>query len=243
MPAEDLKKQEKRKKAIANLKMELRKIVKGISEFKRVFLFYLIVLVTCVIVFGILQAYPNLENTLSASRVNPLGIITSIFTHSNLSHLVLNMGGLFQFIFLFAFCNSTFVIQTKRKMEIFLICSVIVIAVISNILWIVFSSSGVIGASGIVYAVEGDILAFSLINGLHILDLSKLRAQKISTQYMVFMNIIVSIVILIQVFLNVNVFLGVGQGINIFAHGVSFLLGLFASFIWCSVIEKISILN
>jgi membrane associated rhomboid family serine protease len=180
---------EKRAKAIANLKVELFKIVKGTLEFKRTFLVYFAVLLTCVIVFGISQVYPNIENTLSASRATPWGIITSIFVHTNFWHLALNMGSLFAFMFLFAFCNSTFALKTKRRIEDFFLVSVFVFAVISNILWIAFTSNGSIGASGLVYAVEGVLIGFSLVSGLQLLNFSRFKAQNISTKYVVFINI------------------------------------------------------
>ena len=235
--------QEKRTKAISNLKIELSKIIKGTFEFKRILLTYSAVLIASVIVFVISQFNSNIDTILSASRATPWGIITSIFAHSSISHLALNMGSLFLFIFLFAFCNSTFPLQTKRRIENFFLVSVFVFAVISNILWIWVFNSGSIGASGLVYAVEGVLVGFSLVNGLQVLNFSKFRAQSISIRYVVFMNIVVSFAVIAQVFLSTDVFLGVEQGVNIIAHGVSFILGFFFSYIWYYVIAKISILT
>ncbi len=240
---EKLSKQEKRAKAIANLKMEFCKIIKGIFEFKKAFLFYFIVLLISVIIFGISQFYSNLENILSASRATQWGIITSIFVHSNLAHLAFNMGSLFAFIFFFAFCNSTFSLQIKRRIENFFLVSVFVFAVTSNILWIALASKGTIGASGLVYAVEGDLIGFSLVNSLQLHSLSKFKVLNITTRLVVFMNIVVCFAVIAEVFLNTDIFLGVGQGVNIISHGLSFLLGLFISFIWCYAIAKVSILN
>jgi membrane associated rhomboid family serine protease len=112
---------EKKERAIANMKVAVSTSAKGVLEFRRVFLGYALVLLTSVIVFGVLQVYPNIENSLSAFRSTPWGIITSIFTHSNLSHLALNMGSLFLFMLLFAFCNSTFNLQSKKRVEVFFI--------------------------------------------------------------------------------------------------------------------------
>jgi membrane associated rhomboid family serine protease len=238
MSAEDLKKQKKRNQARFNLK-----VIKGFSEFKRIFLTYLIVLIVSVTIFWVSHFYSNINNILSASRATPWGIITSIFAHSSISHLTFNMGSLFLFIFLFTFCNSTFCLQTKRKIENFFLGSIFVSAIISNVLWIILASNGSVGASGLVYAVEGVLLGFSLINSLQIRNFSRFRVQSISTKCLVFFNILVGFVIIFQIFLSPDGFLNVGQGVNTIAHGVSFLLGLFASFIWYSAIEKISILN
>jgi membrane associated rhomboid family serine protease len=225
------------------MKIELSKIVKGILEFKRVFFVYSLVLLTSVIIFGVSQVYPNIENTLSASRSTPWGIITSIFAHINISHLALNMGGLFLFMFLFAFCNSTFILKSKRRVEIFFLVSVFVFAVISNVLWIALTPNPSIGASGLVYAVESSLAGFSFANGLQLLYFSKFKAQSVSTMYIVFMNIVVFSVMLIQIVQSPDIFLNVGQGVNIIAHGISFLLGFLISPLWYYVIGKISILN
>jgi membrane associated rhomboid family serine protease len=243
MSEKDLAKLEKRKNAIANLKIELLKIVKGISEFKRIFSVCFFVLFTSVIVFGISQYYSIIDVILSASRATPWGIFTSIFVHSSTSHLALNMASLFLFMFLFAFCNSTFPSYTKRRIENFFLVSIFVFAVISNVLWIILTSNGSVGASGLVYAVEGVLIGFSIINSLQILNFSKFRIQNISTKYVVFINIVIGSAVIAQILLSPDSFLNVGQGVNTIAHGVSFLLGLFASFIWYFAIKKISILN
>jgi membrane associated rhomboid family serine protease len=243
MSTEDLKKQEKRKKAIPNLKIELSKIVKGITEFKRIFLTYILVLIVSVIVFGLSQFFSNVNEILSASRATSWGIITSIFAHTNISHLALDMGSLFLFIVLFTLCNSTFLLRTKKKIETFFLASVFIFAIISNILWIFFASKGTIGASGLVYAVEGVLIGFSLVNSLQILNFSKFRVQSLSTKYVVFINIVVGFGVIAQILLSPDGFLNVGQGVNTIAHTVSFQLGFFASFIWYSAIENISILN
>jgi membrane associated rhomboid family serine protease len=238
-----MSRKEKRAKAITDLKTELSKIGKGILNFKRVFLVYLLILIISVIIFSLSQSYPNIEKILSASRLTPWGIITSIFVHSSFSHLVLNMGSLFAFIFLFALCNSIFDFKVKRKIENFFLVSVFVFAVVSNILWIAFSLGGSIGASGLVYAVEGYLIGFSLGTSLKVLNYSKFKIQSLSTKYVILINIIISIFVIIQIFLDTQSFLGVGQGINIFEHGVSFLLGLFVSFFWFYIIKRFAFLN
>jgi hypothetical protein len=46
-----------------------------------------------------------------------------------------------------------------------------------------------------------------------------------------------------QIFLNPAIFLSVGQGVNIIAHGVSFLLCFLVSFAWYRLFGKVSILD
>lgn len=126
---------EKQRK-IAELKTASSIIGKGVLDFKRVFLTYAFILLINGIIYLLLQVYPNLENSLAASKLTPWGIITSIFTHSNLSHFASNMVGLFLFMFLFAFCNSTFHLNIKRRIERFFLVSAFLFAIFSNILWV-----------------------------------------------------------------------------------------------------------
>lgn len=234
--------QEIEKRSKNYLQIELNRIIQGTCEFRSLFIAYAIILLICVIIFIVSQYGTTISDLLSASRTTPWGIFTSIFTHSDPSHLAFNMGSLILFLLLFAFCNSTFDLEKKRRMVQFLLVSALIFAVISNILWIALETKGAIGASGFVYAVEGILLGFALFSSLQLCNLSKLREQRISTKIVLFLNIIISFVIVLQVLLSTDIFLAVGQGINSFVHGVSFLLGMFGSAIWC-YFEKLSILE
>jgi membrane associated rhomboid family serine protease len=218
-------------------------VTRGILDFKRIFLIYISVLLTSGIVYAVSQVYPNINSMLSASRSTPWGIITSIFAHSDLSHLAFNMGSLFLLMLLFTFCNSTFHFNSKKRIEMFFLVSIFMFAIISNILWIVFRPDSSIGASGLVYAVEGILVGFSFANGIQVCNFSKFKNQRIPTALIVLTNIAVFAVLFAQILLNPNIFLSVGQGINLIAHGVSFLLGLFASVPWYYLIGKLSILD
>jgi hypothetical protein len=89
--------------------------------------------------------------------------------------------------------------ENKRKIESFFLASSFGSAMISNILWLLATSKSSVGASGLVYATEGSLLGFSLVNGLQLLYFSKLRAQKLSTIFVVMMNLLVSLLIVYQV--------------------------------------------
>jgi membrane associated rhomboid family serine protease len=230
-------------KFFVNMKIMVSTVTSGILDFKRIFLTYISVLLTSGIVYAVSQVYPNIGSMLSASRSTPWGIITSIFAHSDLSHLAFNMGSLFLLMLLFAFCNSTFHLHNKKRIELFFLVSIFVFAIISNILWIIFRPNPSIGASGLVYAVEGTLVGFSFANGIQVCNLSKFKNQRISTATIVLMNIVVFAILFAQILLNVDSFLSVGQGVNIIAHGASFLLGFFVSVPWYYLIGKLSILD
>jgi hypothetical protein len=57
------------------------------------------------------------------------------------------------------------------------------------------------------------------------------------------MNILVFAVLFAQILLQSNIFFSVGKGVNIIAHEVSFLLGLFVSLPWYFLFGKLSILE
>jgi membrane associated rhomboid family serine protease len=232
-----------KEKAKALTKKEFSRIVRGLFEYKRIFLVYFVVLILSITISISTQAFPRLESVLSASRETPWGVITSLFSHSSIPHIALNMGSLLLFFLLFAFCNSTFLSDEKKKIEKYLLFSIFLIAIISNIAWVVLTSNLTVGASGLVYAVQGSLAGFALINGLQLFPLSRLKFQSLATLSIIIVNILVFTVSFLQILLDTGGFLSVGQGVNIIAHGLSFILGLFGSVIWYHFVGKISLLD
>lgn len=226
-----------------NMRTMTTDIVKGIIAFRRIFLAYVTVLSVCGLVYVVFSIYPNINSVLVDSRSTPWGVVTSIFTHSSLDNIILNMTTLFVIVLLFTFCNSTMSSENKRKIEMFFLVSSFGSAIVSNVLWLIVTSNSSVGASGLVYATAGNLLAFSLANGLQLLHFNKLKAQKPSTVFVVIMNLVISLFILYQIFSEPANFLSVGPGVNIIAHGVSFLLCFFASFLWSSFFGKASLLE
>lgn len=218
-------------------------IGKGILEFKRVFMIYSLILLTCLVIFLVSEIYPRVEAMLSDSRSTPWGIVTSIFTHSSLTNLLLNMVGLFFFMFLFAFCFSTLTNENKKKIEFYFLASIFVFAMISNILWIIVTPESSVGASGLVYAVEGTVAGFSLANSFQLAYFSKLKTQRFPNVFMLFVNVAIFFTFFYLLWRNPSMFLSVGVGVNVIAHGVSFLLGFFTSLPWYYFIGKISLLG
>jgi membrane associated rhomboid family serine protease len=229
-------------KVVANMKKMLYTIVKGTLAFKRVFLGYILVLIISGSVYFVSSVYPSLNTILAASRSTPWGIVTSIFAHSSLSHFGSNMSSLFIFVLMFTFSNSTYSLQNKKKVERFTLFSIFMFAIISNVLWVILTPRPSVGASGLVYAIMGVVTGFSLFNGLQILNFPKLKTQETVTIVVISMNLFLSFFLVAQVFQDTQLFLNVGEEVNVIAHGVSYLLGLFAVFPYC-LIRKVSILN
>jgi len=229
-------------KVFANMKRMLVIIVKGMLAFKKILLVYLLVLLLSGSVYIASTVYPDVNMSLAASRNTPWGIVTSIFAHSSLSHFGLNMGGLFIFALLFVFSNSTYSVQNKKRVERLTLFSVFVFAIISNVLWVILTPNPSVGASGLLYAVIGIVTGFSLFNGLQIVNFSKFKTQEAATVCVILINMLLSILLMAQVFQDPQLFLNIGAGVNVIAHGVSYLLGLFVVFPYC-LIAKISIMD
>jgi membrane associated rhomboid family serine protease len=187
------------------------------------------------------SVYPPINSILAASRATPWGVVTSIFVHLSLTHLASNMIGLFVYTLLFAFCNSSLTPENKRKIEPFFLICVFGSAIAANICWVCLTPARSLGASGIVYAVQGVLLGFSLINGLSILDWKRFKIQKKSTQFIILINIVVIILFLSQILLSPRIFLSVAVGVNILVHFVSFYLSLAITIVWNRYIKKISV--
>jgi membrane associated rhomboid family serine protease len=215
---------------------------KGLLGFMRVYIFLFAAIAVSGLVYAISLPYPSLTVFLSASANTPWGIVTSIFTHSSFDHYANNMYGLTVLIAIFVFANCSLLGQKKVKVENFLIVTALIAAVSANVLWISVKSSPSVGASGLLYAVNGIVLGFALYNGLQFLDLKRFKTQRVLVMTMVFVNTILAAALLAQVLLNPELFLNVGAGVNVIAHGVSFLIGMFAAFFWC-LIKKVSLLE
>lgn len=61
------------------------------SNFKRVFLAFILILIVCSAVYAGSLFYPGLNDALAASGRTPCGIFTSLFVHGGIEHFGLNM--------------------------------------------------------------------------------------------------------------------------------------------------------
>ncbi len=215
---------------------------KIVYDFRRILSACILVLVFSIALYVSFSIYPPTNSILAVSRTTPWGIVTSIFVHSSPIHLAYNMAGLFAYTLLFAVCNSSLTSETKIRIQSFFLICAFGSAVASNILWVFLTPQPSLGASGAVYAVQGVLLGFSLMNGLSILNRGKFRTQKRSTKLMVLFNLLVLISLLSQILLSPEIFLGVAAGVNVVAHGFSFYTSLVTTFFWNYYIKKVSIL-
>jgi membrane associated rhomboid family serine protease len=214
------------------LKNWAKTVINGICNFKKLFLLFFLVFLISAITLLLTQFLPTLTLVLADSRTTPWGIVTAIFIHSSFEHFTSNIVFLFIFTFCFAFVNSTFNQEINRTTEKFFIASTLISAIASNVIWLILSPDPSVGASGLVYATEGSLFGFTLFNGLEVRNFSKLKLQPFAVVYMVFVNCLIFCVLMFHLFTSPASFLSVGEGVNVYAHGLSFYFAFFAVFVW-----------
>jgi hypothetical protein len=92
------------------------------------------------------------------------------------------------------------------------------------------------GSSGMVFASEGVLIGFCLLNSFGLLNLSKCNRKDRRTLLTTCLpNLLVFLVIFFQIVLTPDLFLNVAPRVNSFVHGIAFLTSfLFTSF-WYQV--------
>jgi membrane associated rhomboid family serine protease len=183
------------------------------------------------LVFAVGPAFPHLDDLLKSSASTPWGIMTSIFLHANLSHLSANMIGLWLWtgyvILPDGLLNRE---QIKQRLKWFLPI-VLGSAIAANLLWLLFVPDGNSrGSSGLVFAISGVALGYSLMNLLKIVQGFKVLNQQFPRRRLIsalISNLSTVGMFLVLIIFFTGYFLAVGPGVNSFAHGVAFLITFF----------------
>jgi len=226
---------------LPNMRAAFSDVTQGMLAFRKVYLFLFAVVEANTVTYARSLLFPGIVDLLSVSARTPWGIVTSIFVHTSFSHYAYNMATLAFFTMLFTFCNSA-LSSSRNKLGVFFVASTLICAIISNILWVASRDGLSLGASGLVYAVVGNVLGFSLFNGFQVLNFKKLQVQRQLVVFIVLIDIVIAVLLLAQIVLNPQLFLNLGKGANTLAHGASFLLGMFAVYPLC-LFKKFSLLQ
>ena len=203
-------------------------IVKKILQFRILFLAFLVILSLSSVVHILSQSFPFMLELLATSPQTPWGVVTSIFSHLNDGHLLANMAGLLS-AFAFFFMSNVFLSKEERNHRIrFILVVSFSSAILCNVLFVVitpqYSSTG---ASGLVYGSEGIVTGLSLLNSFNIFDLRRYDEKRMNPLFFVYLyNAGIFLLFIVGIILNPALFLGVGQNVNVFTHGVSFVLSL-----------------
>jgi membrane associated rhomboid family serine protease len=178
--------------------------------------------------------FPWINNILLASKSTPWGVVTSLFIHSGWEHLFSNMIGLFFFCLIFSFSNYYLSSDEKRSRFNFFIFAIFTSTLISNTIWIIIVNLGTVGASGLVYASEGVVTGFCLINSWDIVN--EIRNSKVKKDLDVLaVNLFIFIAIVFWMVFYTNSFLSYGRDVNVLIHGTSFIISFILAMQWGNI--------
>lgn len=214
---------------------KLKPVQKAVMGFKPIFLALLFTLITSILVFVNSFVFPALFDISVASGQTPWGIITSLFVHSGFEHLLVNMIGLLMFSALFLVTNFFLSVKEKTERSWFSLLVVFSMAILSNALWIsLIPTISTAGSSGVVFALQGVVLGFSLLNSFGLKDIREvsgaLRRKRLLAIYL--FNLVIFITFFAQIVLEPSVFLNVATAVNVFVHGIAFLGAFLLSVLW-----------
>ncbi len=205
-----------------------------LSDFRALFSFYLVILGLCVVVFALGQTQPWIDGLFVASRSTPWGIVTSLFIHSDIGHLAMNLLGLLCFLLVFSFTNYYFPSDEVASRVRFFIATILVTTILSNVLWIIIANIGSIGASGLVYASEGAVTGFCLLNFWDLYNEARDSGAKWKKGVML-VNLLVFLAICVWMLFYTNSFLSYGRDVNVLIHGSSFVLAFILAIEWGNI--------
>ncbi|MGC8817381.1 MAG: rhomboid family intramembrane serine protease [Candidatus Hadarchaeum sp.] len=218
-----------------------------LSGFRPVFTALLIFLTLNFSFFAVLFLYPSLLDWLWLSADRPWGILTSVFSHVDLEHIFSNVAGFIFASALFILINLRKSRQTRHRLSRRFLLLAFLAGIGANVLeypFLLTSLKSAYGASGVVYGALGIVLSCAiqdlpdnfrfLMRGRQRLAGRRrkrvLRFSAIGVKfYSSLMSLSLVISLLILVVLDVSSFLSVAPGVDVFAHGVGFLIG-FLSF-------------
>ena len=210
-------------------------IERSLTAFKIVFFTVGVVTIVSILVYINSFIFPLLYNATVASGGTPWGVFTSLFVHTSLDHLTLNIVGLWGFLGVFIATNFLLEEREKKERSIFLLAVAFFMAIFSNAFWVwLIPSIGTAGASGIVFALQGSVLGFALLNSLGLKNIRKEQNRKRRIQLAGFysFNLVVFVTLFLQIVLAPTIFLNVATAVNVVIHGVAFLGALLLTILW-----------
>ncbi|MEM4188386.1 MAG: rhomboid family intramembrane serine protease [Candidatus Hadarchaeum sp.] len=196
-------------------------------------------------VFVALSFWPPLLGWLWLSADRPWGIVTSVFSHVDLDHIASNIVGFVFAVVLFVLINLNKSEKTRRRLSSQFLLLAFVAGIAANLLQYPFFldklSKSSYGASGIVYGAWGIVFSCALndlapnirfIAG----ERRRLRGRKkkqsvfrLDPSAVKFFSSVLAVSLVISllflVIFDIGSFLNVAPEVDVFAHGVGFLIG------------------
>ncbi|MEM3452105.1 MAG: rhomboid family intramembrane serine protease [Candidatus Hadarchaeum sp.] len=196
-------------------------------------------------VFVVLSFWPHLLGWLWLSADRPWGIVTSVFSHVDLDHISSNIVGFVFAAVLFVLINLNKSEKTRRRLSSRFLLLVFVAGFAANLLQYPFLLAKLgkssYGASGIVYGSLGIVFSCALhdlpSNARFIAgQRRRLRSRKkkqsvfrLDPNTLKFFSSVLAVSLVISllflVIFDIGSFLNVAPEVDVFAHGVGFLIG------------------
>jgi len=221
--------------------------LRRLAGFRLVLLALVIFLVLNGALFALLSLYPPLLEWLWLSADRPWGILTSAFSHVDPEHIISNVEGFLLAAVFFILINVNNSPRVKRRLSRKFLLLSFLAGIGANLLEYPFALANPeissFGASGIVYGALGIVFAnalqqlpvhFRVIRkwfGTKKGGISRLNKwlQEVFPSLLAFSY---ALSILLMLFFDISGFLNVAPEVDIFAHGVGFLIGFLGFTVW-----------
>jgi len=166
---------------------------------------------------------------------SPWGVVTSVFLYDSW----LNIPAYFLILVAYVSPSDYLKSDERRKRARFALVAMLFSAFLANSLWLLAKPATFSwGASGVVYGLWGVLLAFTLGDGMP----NQIKSWDIKTWYknrsearFAISNLVLFASTALVIVTEPGVFLSSGPGVNVFAHGISFLGGFFVTELYCRV--------
>jgi len=212
----------------------------------------IIFLITNIAIFTLLSVWPPLLGWLWLSANRPWGIVTSAFTHVDTNHIMNNIEGFVLAVLFFVLINLNNPRKIRRRLSRRFLLLVFMAGIGANLLEypLALENPGDAswGASGIVYGALGVVLSSAIqMLPTHINVIMKERRRWIgrgrrqrilkfnrgslkTLPSLLAFSLFISI--LLMIIFDMGSFLNVAPDVDVFAHGVGFLLGFIGFTAW-----------
>lgn len=201
--------------------------------YRPVFLTAALVSMLSCIVFIAGNYYPRTSDLLALSNSTPWGTVTSIFVHSGFMHLVSNLAALWVWIIIIVMPDSLMDAQgIRRRMRTFPAIT-LGSAIAINVAWIILVPVSVSrGASGLDFAFVGAALGYILSNIMTYSFRSGNAAFSAERKrHAIYSNAVLLGILAFVIIFFENDFLSAGPGVNVFVHGIAFVLAMFLAIV------------
>ena len=191
----------------------------------------LVVLSLSLLSFLLTSLFPSLLSFFSISRSHPWGILTALFTHVDLGHLLTNLFSLAALSLLFLLLHFRRRVEVREDLSLAFALTLFLAGAGVNLVdflvrWLSGSPSTFCGSSGMVYAAMGMVMVSSLYN---LLLFTRLSLRRSPSRHSLLPAVVPSALVFLAFFsvllFRPSSFFSVFPSTNVQAHVLGFLYG------------------